>query len=358
MHFRVRYIFGLFSLLSFLILVGCDKDSSTSPSNNPPVITSITASPATVSTGETINLSCVATDEDGDELAYTWSSLDGSFPNEVTGSTVEWQAPESTGSYQINISVDDGEDVAYDSVTVDIEIYGCTDFEALNYNPNVTDDDGSCAYYQDYDGNYYQAILIGEQLWMAEDLKTTHYNNGDPIPTGFTNSEWTNLDDTETGAYAIYNNDPTNAETYGNLYNWYAVSDDRGVCPEGFHMPTDEEWMQLEMYLGMSYEEAHDSGYRGTDQGSQLAGNANLWSSGGLVSNPAFGSSGFLALPGGYRNYGNGSFYTVGNYGFFWSSSEYHNSHAWSRNLYYNNSEVNRANYYKRLGFSVRCLGD
>ncbi|MBT7827457.1 MAG: hypothetical protein HN600_12750, partial [Bacteroidetes bacterium] len=183
----------------------------------------------------------------------------------------------------------------------------------------------------DYDGNIYETVQLGDQLWMAENLKVTHYNNGDSIPTGFTNTEWSNLDDTETGAFTIYpyDNDDASLETcdencaevYGILYNWYTVDDDRGVCPEGFHVPSDEEWMELEMFFGMSFEDAHDAGYRGTDQGIQLAGNTDLWHSGLLEDNLAFGTSGFDALPGGHRIYYNGYYGYMGYSGYFWSSS-------------------------------------
>ena len=87
----------------------------------------------------------------------------------------------------------------------------------------------------DIDGNVYQTVPIGDQLWMAENLKVTHYNNGDEIPTGYSNSAWSNL---STGAYAVYDDNESNADTYGYLYNWYAVDDWwHGVCPDGWHVP-------------------------------------------------------------------------------------------------------------------------
>ena len=196
-------------------------------------------------------------------------------------------------------------------------------------------------------------VQIGGQLWTAENLKVTHYNNGDPIPTGYSDSQWASL---STGAYAVYNNDPANAETYGHLYNWYAVDDDRGVCPEGFHMPTDEEYMELEMALGMSWEDGQDAGLRGTDQGSQLAGNAGLWNNGALENDPAFDSSGFLALPGGYRGGSNGGYGHMGDDGFFWSATADGGFGAWGRKLYYDGSEVYRYGSYKLYGLSVRCV--
>ncbi|NOZ08942.1 MAG: PEGA domain-containing protein, partial [FCB group bacterium] len=178
-------------------------------------------------------------------------------------------------------------------LTFDLKTYSSQDdYSGGNSMINGT---GECI---DIDGNSYKTITIGKQEWMAENLKVTHYRNGDPIPTGFSNSEWANL---STGACAVYNNYPSNAGTYGNLYNRYAVDDDRGVCPDGWHVPTDTEWMELEMTLGMTYEEAHNTGWRGTNEGSQLAGNAELCTDGDLVNNEEFGSSGFTAHPGGYR---------------------------------------------------------
>ena len=101
----------------------------------------------------------------------------------------------------------------------------------------------------DIDGNVYETILIGDQLWMAENLKVIHYNDGDEILTGYSGSEWSWLD---SGAYAVSpdDNNPSNAEIYGNLYNWYVVDDDRGVCPENWHVPSDAEFTVLTDFLG------------------------------------------------------------------------------------------------------------
>jgi uncharacterized protein (TIGR02145 family) len=206
----------------------------------------------------------------------------------------------------------------------------------------------------DVDGNSYETVQIGGQLWMAENLKVTHYSDGQPIATGYNNGDWSIL---EEGAYAVYDNDPANAAIYGNLYNWYAVDDDRGLCMDGWHIPSDEEFMVLEMELGMSEEEANASSWRGTDEGSKLAGNSDLWNGGYLVNNSDFGTSGFTGLPAGHRLL-TGNYTNMGSYGYFWSSTEYSNTNAWGRWLRYSYSIVYRYNYYKQSGFSIRCLGD
>ena len=206
----------------------------------------------------------------------------------------------------------------------------------------------------DIDGNVYQTVKIGDQWWMAENLKVTHYRNGDAIPNVTDNTEWTNL---TTGAYCEYDNSSDNVAMYGRLYNGYAVDDSRKLAPEGWHVPTDAEWKQLEMALGMSQSEADDAGWRGTNEGSKLAGRADLWSDGGLENNAEFGISGFSALPGGYR-YGGGYFTLKGAKGSFWSSAESSSGYAWLRALSGLGSGVGRDSGDEPYGFSVRCVRD
>ena len=302
--------------------------------NTGPVISSLTANPSTVEPNGTSTLTCNATDADGDNLNYNWSATGGSISG--SGSTVTYIAPSTDGTYTITCTVNDGNG-GEDSGTV-----------------NVTVSSGGTGTVTDIDGNVYQTIIIGTQEWMMENLKVTHYRDGTAIPTGHSNSDWSNL---STGAYAVYNDDESNADTYGYLYNWYAVDDSRNIAPEGWHVPTDDEWKTLEMHLGMSQSEADNTGYRGTNEGSKLAGNADLWNDGDLENNAEFGTSGFTALPGGYRT-PNGGYGSTGHYGYFWSSTEGSSSLAWYRRLHYSNSEVYRYYGYKHYGFSVRCLRD
>jgi uncharacterized protein (TIGR02145 family) len=222
-----------------------------------------------------------------------------------------------------------------------------------------------CSVY-DIDGNGYTSVIIGSQVWLVQNLKVTHYNDGTEIPTGYSDSEWSDL---QTGAYSVYpydDDEPAIAtcngdcsEVYGNLYNWYAIDDTRGICPEGWNVPTDGEIKVLEMYLGMSQSEADGIGYRGTNEGSKLAGRADFWNDGDLVNNAAFGTSEFEFLPGGYRINLGGNYDNMGSHGgYFWSSTESNSSNAWNRKLDYNSSEIGRSNYGKSIGFSVRCIRD
>lgn len=205
----------------------------------------------------------------------------------------------------------------------------------------------------DYDGNVYQTVTIGTQTWMAENLKVTHYSDGSSIPNVTDNTAWGGL---STGAYCWYNNDIANKNTYGALYNWYAVNTAK-LAPAGWHVPTDAEWKQLEMALGMTQAQADATGWRGTDQGTQLK-NTSGWNNNGNGTN----TSGFSALPGGYRYYLGYfnllGFSGLGEYGRWWSATEYSATYAWGRTLGYSHTLVSRYDYLKPGGFSVRCVRD
>ena len=209
----------------------------------------------------------------------------------------------------------------------------------------------TCGDAMNYHGYDYATVQIGEQCWFAENLRNEHYANGDAIPGELSNSEWENAVDTNLGAQAIYNNDASNLADYGRLYNWYAVDDARGLCLSGWHVPTDGEFMTLEMELGMSESEANSDGWRGTDQGTQMKSSPG--------DNPSWNgtnTSGFSGLAGGHRLF-NGTFDLGGYNGYFWSSSLL-GSDAWDRELFIGFTEVARSNSYLRYGFSVRCVRD
>jgi uncharacterized protein (TIGR02145 family) len=199
-----------------------------------------------------------------------------------------------------------------------------------------------------YQGYEYQLVEIGDQCWFAENLRGASYRNGDAIASNLNNSEWSS---TTSGATAVNGESASNLEIYGRLYNRYAVDDARGLCPSGWHVPTDGEWMAMEITLGMSGSEANGTGWRGTDQGTQMKANYG-WGESGNGAN----SSGFSGLPGGLR-YISGSFGNPGIDGGWWSSSPV-GSNAWLRQLAGVSGKVNRYNDYPRVGWSVRCVRD
>ena len=207
----------------------------------------------------------------------------------------------------------------------------------------------------DIDRNCYSTIQIGEQLWMAENLRVTHFNNGDEI-TYPSDEDWGSNDE---GQYGIYDNDSTNADIYGNLYNWAVVNDIRGICPEEFYVPTDEKFMQLEIALGMIEQDAERTNWRGSDEGDMLKiiGTSHWDYS---LNSEATNESGFTALPGGFRVDNLGFYSGISSFGYYWTASEDSEStnNAWRRNLSYDRSDIYRTSCHKKMGYSVRCLKD
>ena len=209
----------------------------------------------------------------------------------------------------------------------------------------------------DIDGNVYETVQIGNQTWMAENLRVTHYRDGSTITNVTDSGIWGSL---TTEAYSIYNNNTSNElETYGALYNWFAVADGRNLAPAGWHVPTDDDWIELEMTLGMSQSEASATGYRGTNEGSKLAGNSGLWLTGELESDGEFGSSEFSVLPGGARSSANGEYDGMGSDVSFWTATETIGIEKWYRSLYYNRTDVWRYSVGNgKDGFAIRCIKD
>lgn len=193
---------------------------------------------------------------------------------------------------------------------------------------------------KDVDGNEYKTVTIGTQTWMAENLKVAMYNDGTTIPNVADNTQWSQL---TTGAWAYYNNDSTNNAKYGKLYNWYAVSPttngNKNVCPTGWHVPTDAEWIVFTDFLGGENE--------APDKMKEV--NTLNWNN---SNSGATNTSLFTALPNGFRYY-NGDYLTIGNIGAWWSSSESDPFNAWSRNI--NNTSNNSFRFFhgKEIGLSI-----
>ncbi|MCX6322234.1 MAG: fibrobacter succinogenes major paralogous domain-containing protein [Bacteroidia bacterium] len=204
----------------------------------------------------------------------------------------------------------------------------------------------------DIDGNIYNTVTIGTQVWMKENLKTTKYNDGTAIPNITVNATWAN---SNTGAYGDYNNTPANSTTYGRLYNWYAVDNNaatkvasnggKNVCPTSWHVPSDAEWTTLTNFLGGE-----------TGAGGKLKETGTThWTTPNMG---ATNSSGFSALPGGSRYHYDGTCQDIGIYGYWWSSTKYLVTFAWYRSMYYNYDNVFRSYYEEQSGYSVRCVRD
>jgi len=236
---------------------------------------------------------------------------------------------------------------------------GCMDSSADNYDPYAIEEDNSCVWadgspvcdFQNsftYDGYTYDLVAIGDQCWFAENLRNEHYANGDAIPGGLNSSEW---NETSNGAQAVFGDgtspvingsedEVANLADYGRLYNWYAVDDSRGLCPSGWHVPSDVEFTTLTDGLG----------------GELTAGEKMKSSPSDSPSWNGTNTSGFSGLGGGAR-FSNGEFNNGGSEG-LWRSASANGANAWFRSLLGGSSEVGRWHTSSQSGFSVRCVRD
>lgn len=215
-------------------------------------------------------------------------------------------------------------------------------------NPNLTY--GSVT---DIEGNEYATIVIGTQEWMAENLRTTRYSNGQAIPY----ANWNQWGSLNTGAWAYYDDDSQYAYPFGKLYNWYAVADPRNVCPTGWHVPTDAEWDTLVGYLDPSFVPGPIDIQSSTAGGKMKSIGTQYWNS---PNTGATNESGFSGLPGDCRSFFATPCNGIGQTGKWWSvsTSNWNADYAWYRVLQVPNSSVFRYNALKRNGFSVRCIRD
>lgn len=208
------------------------------------------------------------------------------------------------------------------------------DTTTYKQGPNITD----------IDGNVYSTITINSQTWMQKNLNVNHYKNGDVIPQVINGNLWANL---TTGAWCYYENNTANGPIYGKLYNWYAVTDPRGLAPNGWHIPSDNEWTMLTNYLG----------------GELVAGGKMKETGFAHWLDPNTGAtntSGFTGIPIGCRWWQGGIFTSYGNSNStWWSSTQYDAENAWQRGLNFSTVVVYRDNshiFKKTMGLSVRCV--
>ncbi len=363
------------SLLFLFVIVGC-SDDDTDPVNPPTITTLVVTEITEFSAKSGGNI----TDDGGGEVTargVVWGTEpDPSLENHLgstddgTGSGVfrsDLAGLHAETTYFVRAYATNSAGTAYGNDLV---------FETASEEDDEVDiGEGTV---MDIDGNVYQTVVIGDQEWMAENLRVTRYHNEDDIPGGLSDEEWEN---NASGAYAIYphvggegeddvegiDSDDEMVAAYGKLYNWHAIDDSRGLCPPGWSIPSDADWMKLAEYVvsqGFPNELGNPNG----------AGNA--LKSCRQVSSPleecntpehprwnpddshyGFDEFGFSALPGGYR-YNDGSFKSIGLNGTWWSSSEHTSTSAWYRILFSNDGGVSRLSYDMRNGLSVRCIRD
>ena len=187
----------------------------------------------------------------------------------------------------------------------------------------------------------YKSVMIDTQEWMSENLNVGTFRNGDPIPETRSDEEWRKAGQAGTPAWCYYENKAENGSKYGRLYNWYAVTDKRGLAPEGWHISSDAEWRNTTDFLG----------------GEDAAGTKMKSSSGWAEDGNGTNESGFTGLPGGCRDL-NGKFCYIDNNGYWWTSTEKDGTLAWYRCIDRSPYYVYRTNYYKQNGLSVRCIKD
>lgn len=194
----------------------------------------------------------------------------------------------------------------------------------------------------DIDGNEYKIVTIGSQTWMAENLKTTHYRNGDEINDG--TGAGTVSGEEAPKYWFVYDDDLDNVSPYGMLYTWYTVNDGRSICPEGWHVASDKDWAILRDYLGSE----NVAGGKLKESGTAHWATPNK---------RATNQIGFTALPGGYRqNYQ--AFAHIGEIGYWWTATEESAHYGFLYSMSYDTNDLTEERSFKALGYSVRCIRD
>ncbi len=319
---RSLLMMGIFLMLTY----NCKKDEDQDENQKAPVLTTVDVSsigPSTAICGGVI------TDEGGSIITakgVCWNtnqnpSISDSKTNDGTG----------TDSFVSTISDLNPETNYY------VRAYATNNVGTAYGNERLfTTQSGNGGTVTGIDGNIYHTIYIGTQQWMVENLKVNHYRNGESIPNVTDNTEWLNL---TSGACCDYNNTPGNSVTYGKLYNYYAIRDDRNIAPTGWRIPTEDDWTELSEYLG-----------------GRLVAGGKLKEMGTIHwTSPNTGASnetGFTALPGGCRI--SGAFNFTGIYGYWWANETVPTYQI----MQFDNSKLDRYPCVENWAFSIRCLKD
>ncbi len=340
-------------ILPFLFLAACEEEV---PDAAPTVEIVSPKNGETLLQGDNIPIKAIAEDEDG-TIVEVIIFIEGEEVASSEESTYVyfWNTADiEVGEYVLSaLAIDNDNKYVSDNITILLDNPG-------GFNPDLTY--GSVS---DIEGNTYATIDIGTQVWMAENLRVTQYADGTPITELQDESEWGALT-ADAQVYCWYANLPDNEDTASVLYTWAAamqgmtgsdtIGGIQGVCPDGWHLPSDAEWMELEIFLGMTLADAAKTEWRGSDEGVQLKETGySKWAEA-----PAGGSntSGFTAVPGGFRS-ATGTFYNYNQYAAFWTATAQPDTEkAYLRSLKFDNEQVYRQYNTRSMGFSVRCVQD
>jgi uncharacterized protein (TIGR02145 family) len=322
-------LFSVLTVFTLLLIVSCSKNKSTAPTSVP-VVTTAAVSAVTQTTAQ---CGGTVTSDGGANVFYRgvcWRT--DSLPTYSDSKTYDGTG---TGTFTSSITGLAATTHYY------IRAYAMNDI-GLGYGSVdsffTTDSMGTVT---DVDNNTYRTIKIGNQWWMAENLKVRHYRNNDSIPNVTDSTAWDGL---TSGAYCNFNNNVANVAIYGRLYNWYAVNDSRVLAPTGWHVARDDEWQTLVNYVG----------------GDSIAGGKLKETGTSHWITPNAGATneyGFCALPGGFR-YVDFYFYGLGAHGNFWTSTAGGGNTAWYRFAHCTNTEVAHFSAGMTAGFAVRCVRD
>lgn len=330
---RILYFPLIIMVVSMIILSNCKKkDDTEDVTKTVPVLTTDSVSGIASSTA-----TCGGNVSSDGGASVTARGVCWSTNQNPTTANSKTSNGTGSGSFTSNITG------LYPSTTYYVRAYA-TNSEGTAYGNQVTFTTLAVAQgtVTDIDGNVYNTVTIGSQVWTKENLRVTHYRNGDPITKVALTSTWNTM---TTEAFCWYNNDSTaNSQLYGALYNWYAVNDNRKIAPAGWHVPTDAEWTTLENYLGGL-----------TVAGGKLK-EAGLthWAS---PNTNATNSSGFTALPSGYR-YSSGVFDVMTYNALYWTATEQNLYYSKYRYLTYMSEAVTVADNNKKAGQSLRLVKD
>ncbi len=284
---------------------------------------------------------------------------------ETKEGTIEWQKSYDKINWTAIVGIEDEFEFVADQTT-----YFRVKTSIGNCNPYYSDSISVTVYGEmhDIDGNTYKTIQIGDQVWMAENLRVTHFADGNPIVLAEHDSSWAYIGTDM--AYCWYNNDSTTYATTGALYNWSAAmygansselvpSGVQGVCPDGWHLPSDMEWQILDQTLGVPSNEISREDWIGSNEGAKMANSSHLWKKGSLIASSEFGTSGFNAKPTGDRTWDDESiFFGFGIYGTWWSATWFTSKrdNIWTRYLQFDRQNIRRGGTWKWNGNSIRCV--